>query len=923
MKVSNQNKFDRFRKEYPFFEFQSYSFQVKNKNLEVKFSFNLSKKFFFTPRITFKGSSVINFKQADKKALDSLVFHIGMVELISYWKAACPPKVIIRPYGLTDEQVSWWKKLYFHGLGEFFYLNGIQANMDDFMEFETAFVNDFGTSSGTLEAGVEPLSGALKAFEPDRNKVIVPVGGGKDSVVTLELLKDSDKEVIPLVVNPRPASIRTIEAAGYSLQNSIVIERKLDPVLLELNDRGFLNGHTPFSALLAFIGATAQVASGAGNIALSNESSASESTVPGTKINHQYSKSIEFEEDFISYTRKYLSPGISYFSFLRPLNELQIARLFSSFPWHFTGFRSCNVGSKNDTWCGKCPKCLFTYIILSPFIAPNRLEQIFGKNLLEDESLSGILDELTGKATVKPFECIGTPDEARNALWYLAKKTDEKKQPLLLKQFLRDFPLPDINAGFESLLNNYNTHHFPEPEFENLLKSALSDDALGFKKFLKNILKENEKVLILGFGREGRSTYRLIRELFPRKMLGISDRDEEIAGDELIRDDGNLKLHLGGNHQNASEEYDLVFKSPGVKLENKEGIEQNGVSQTAVFLGYYRDRTIGVTGTKGKSTTASLIHHLLKESGHKSVLLGNIGKPAFDAVGETDFDTIVVFELSANQLEDVYVSPHVAVLLNVFPEHLDHFASFAEYRKAKHNIYKYQIPGDVLITAEDEHIGDTAGSKKTFGKAVTADGKLIEGGLQFQNGIFPLDELELQLKGEHNMLNMLAAMLAVREYGVSFEQAVAAVKKFRGLPHRLEYIGRYGDIRFYNDSISTIPQSTMAAVKSIPDVDTLILGGFDRGLDYSELVGFLKKSKIRNFIFLGKAGNEMYKLFGGIIRKNRRLFRCKNLEEAFEIIKKHTEKGKVCLLSPAAASYDQFHNFEHRGDAFSELAKKI
>ncbi len=902
-KVDNQNKYDSFRKDYRFFEFQSYSFQIKNKNLEVVFSFNLSKKYFFSPRLTFQGNHEIDFEKVDPAALDALVFHIGMVELISYWKAACPPRVVIRPHKLAEHQIKWWKKLYFHGLGEFFYLNGIETDMERFMHIVTEGAD---------------LPGF--AFEPDRSKVIVPIGGGKDSVVTLELLKDSGKKVLPLLVNPRPANVRTVEAARCSMKDSIVINRTLDPLLLELNDRGFLNGHTPFSALLAFIGALSQVASGAGYIALSNESSASQSTVPGTMINHQYSKSVEFEEDFISYVQKYLHPEIKYFSFLRPLNELQIAKLFSGFPWHYSGFRSCNVGSKNDTWCGKCPKCLFTFIILSPFISQNRLEQIFGRNLLEDDSLENVLDELTGKAAVKPFECIGTPDEVRGALWHLAARSGKEKRPVLLKNFLKDFPLPSGDSGFQYMLKKFDIHHFPETEFKDILKNALAEETLGFEKYFQKII-ENKKILILGFGREGRSTYRLIRRLFPLKKLGIADMDNSVVRDEMIRNDKTVKLHLGENHQKTLDDYDLIFKSPGVKLGNKENSSKKITSQTAVFLEYYRDRTIGVTGTKGKSTTVSLIQHFLQQAGRKTVLLGNIGLPAFDAIGEIDFDTVIIFEMSAHQLEDIKVSPHVSVLLKVYPEHLDHFISFDLYRQAKANIYRYQIPGDVLLVEENEKTGETTADKKLFGKSGNANARIIRDGLMFKNEKFLIDTEKIPLKGEHNLLNIMAAMMAADEYGVDYRKAFSALKTFKGLPHRLEYAGNYGGIDFYNDSISTVPQSTMAAVKTIPGIDTLLLGGYDRGLDYRELVEFLKITDIRNFIFLGKAGEEMERLFRKPPATRKSLFRCANLPEAFEIIAKHTKKGKACLLSPAAASYDQFHNFEHRGDAFKELAK--
>jgi len=907
-RTENQIKFNKLRTQYPFFEFQSYSFQLNNSNLEVEFLFNISKKYFFKPKLTFIGKEFLRFDNLDNELLQSFVFHIGMVELISYWKVACPPRVIIRPHGLNIEQIKWWKKLYFHGLGEFFYLNGIETDIDGFMHIE---------AEGEMSVHVNGKA--------DKQNVIVPVGGGKDSVVTIELMKNSGLNVIPLIVNPREASVRTIEAARFSMGESAIVERTLDPFLFELNDRGFLNGHTPFSALLAFIGVLTAAASGSSYVALSNESSANQSTVPGTKINHQYSKSVEFEGDFRVYVSKYVCSGINYFSFLRPVNELQIARLFSNYPWHFSGFRSCNVGSKNDTWCGKCPKCLFTYLILSPFISQQRLKHIFGKNMLEDGSLSPVLDELTGKAAIKPFECIGTPDEVKMALWKLDNLIGANEKPDLLRKFLQDFKHPQHDEGFEMLLKQFDAGNFLDPQFKLLLEQALTGSTNGFGEFFRRQLKNHQKVLILGFGREGRSTYSLFREIFPDSEIGIADRDIEIGKLKILADDPLATLLLGEGYLKAFDRYNFVFKAPGVKLVNA-GMKDEGkiISQTGLFLQYFRDRTIGVTGTKGKSTTASLIHHIFQQSGRKSVLMGNIGLPPFDASGDIDQDTVVVFELSAHQLEYVSVSPHVSILLNVYPEHLDHFDTYERYRMAKTNIFRYQIPEDVFITREDEFDGDVGSSVRFFGSRKGLDAALMDNHLEFAQGseVFSLDPDEFAIKGRHNILNLMAAILAVKEFGVGAGEALAAAKKFHGLPHRMEYVGNYGGIDFYNDSISTVPQSAIAAVKTIPNVNTLILGGFDRGLDYNELVEFLKTTDIRNFIFLGKAGEEMHNLFMKYNDMDKSLFSCSNLEEVFIIIGKYTKKNTVCLLSPAAASYDQFHNFEHRGDAFKKLVRE-
>ena len=425
--------------------------------LSIKFSFNISGKFYFEPEIKVFNRNFIDFKRVERKFLNNLVFHIGMVELVSYWKATCSPKIIIQTHFLDDEQIQWWKKLYFNGLGEFFYLNGIEPNLHDFLAIETG--ND------ALPVCNNDL---------DESKVIVPVGGGKDSAVTLETISGKGLNIIPFAVNPRDAIVRTIEIAGYKMEETLVLERTIDPKLLELNKKGFLNGHTPFSALLAFVAVLSGVLANARYIALSNESSANQSTVPGSKINHQYSKSFEFETDFVWYVKKFIHSNIQYFSFLRPLNELQIAKLFSNLPQHFHSFRSCNVGSKTDTWCGHCPKCLFTYVILSPFVLPPILSGIFGKNLLHDESLEPILDELTGISVVKPFECVGTPQEVNIAL----KMAFEKYQgqvPELLEKSNSNISKNISETDISLLLNAFNEENLVPEKFLQYLTEALYD----------------------------------------------------------------------------------------------------------------------------------------------------------------------------------------------------------------------------------------------------------------------------------------------------------------------------------------------------------------------------------------------------------------------------------------------------------------
>ncbi len=406
--ADNSEKYKSLRGKYPQFDYEAYHWEVVEEGLRLWFDFRMG-DIEFHPTAIIERRPFMDF-DIDKCAVDRLVFDIGMIELISYWKCACPPTVRVLCGSLSEEQIAFWRKLYWHGLGEFFYTNSIQETQD-------AFLQVFGVQCSVSSEGASQLN--TKHLTPNTDNYLVPIGGGKDSVVTLELLRRAGKEIRPLIMNPRGATIECARVAGFPMDEVLVIRRTIDKTLLDLNAKGYLNGHTPFSAMLAFYTRLASALSGIPNVALSNESSANESTVLGSDVNHQYSKSLEFEDDF----RRYCS-GFNYFSFLRPLSELQIAMLFSRFTQYHDVFRSCNVGSKQDIWCGHCAKCLFAYIILSPFIEPARLNQIFGKSMLDDITLEHEFRQLLGEEETKPFECVGTVGEVRQALamtidrWY-------------------------------------------------------------------------------------------------------------------------------------------------------------------------------------------------------------------------------------------------------------------------------------------------------------------------------------------------------------------------------------------------------------------------------------------------------------------------------------------------------------------------
>jgi hypothetical protein len=442
--MSNE-KFLELREKYDSFVYRGFSLEKAEDEIRISFDFEVEGLTKFRPETRIKTDNLNIVNDFSSPVGKNLVFSLGMVELISYWKATCSKNVKIECGLLSDEQISFWKKLCFNGLSEFFYRNGIETDIDSFMNISSS-----GERRETAENIV--LTG----------KNIIPVGGGKDSAVTAELMSDRRLMNMFFTVNDQQARTETVKAAGYKEENIIKTYRTISPELLELNKQGFLNGHTPFSAIVAFLSAYCAYLIGANYIVLSNESSANDTNLIDAEVNHQYSKSFAFESDFVSYLEKYAVKGINYFSILRAFNELQIARQFAAFPKYYREFRSCNRGSKTNVWCGECAKCLFVYSILSPFIEPEILEMIFGKNMLDDMSLKADFDGLTGISPVKPFECVGTAEEVCFALDKTVKKykNSGKDLPALL-----DYYDKSGKTAMRNVLKEFNPENNIPAEF--------------------------------------------------------------------------------------------------------------------------------------------------------------------------------------------------------------------------------------------------------------------------------------------------------------------------------------------------------------------------------------------------------------------------------------------------------------------------
>ena len=440
-------KFEELRAKYPDFIYEKYEIKETNETYEITFYFNIPNLTTFEPKLIIEKK---NIKNNNKEFIKYLVFNIGLVELISYVKCTCSKNIKINCGYLDEYQIKWFKKLYYNGLGEFLYRNNINIKENELFNITT--------TNKKQEFNIE--------YNGTGN--LIPVGGGKDSNVTLELLKQEDNTCF--IINPKGANIECAKISGY---NTITVKRILDKKIIELNKEGFLNGHTPFSAIVAFTSYLCAYLSNKKYIILSNEDSANQSTVIGTNINHQYSKTYEFECDFNNYTKNYFNIDIKYFSLLRPLTEFQIGMLFSKIEKSHKAFKSCNLGSKEDTWnwCCNCPKCLFVYIILSPFLYKEKLIKIFGIDLYEKKELLNTFEELLGYKETKPWECVGTYEEVRYAVSLLIKKLENQKLPYLLEYYRNNYPL-FLNEKFET---KYNDKNNLDEHFEKIIKEAIKN----------------------------------------------------------------------------------------------------------------------------------------------------------------------------------------------------------------------------------------------------------------------------------------------------------------------------------------------------------------------------------------------------------------------------------------------------------------
>ena len=430
---------------------------------------------------------------------------------------------------------------------------------------------------------------------------------------------------------------------------------------------------------------------------------------------------------------------------------------------------------------------------------------------------------------------------------------------------------------------------------------------------------DGKTVCILGFGREGRSTYAKLVQYCSPASIAICDLNNVDREKNGLPE--SVELITGKDYQSCLDRFDIVFKSPGIVLDrHPSSLKCEVTSETQIFFTVYREQIIGITGTKGKSTVTSLIYHILNSSGLDAHIAGNIGIPVFEIADAMTSDSIVVCELSCHQLEYMTVSPKTAVFLNLYEEHLDHYGSMENYYNAKKNIYLHQKPGDTLLinsSIKPDNIASdviTVSNSDSNAQLFIADGKV--NGLPDGSYAIPTDRIKLL--GVHNHYNIGIAYAVCRRY-VDEKQFTDGLCSFSPLAHRLEFVDTVRSIRWYDDSISTACATACEAVRSVPDCGTILIGGMDRGIDYAPLVDFLAAADV-NVICMEASGKRVHDMLEPLISaESGRLHYVPHLEDAVQLAAGITPEGKSCVLSPAAASYGIFKNFEERGDVFKAL----
>lgn len=455
---------------------------------------------------------------------------------------------------------------------------------------------------------------------------------------------------------------------------------------------------------------------------------------------------------------------------------------------------------------------------------------------------------------------------------------------------------------------------------------------------------EGKKIALLGFGIENISVAKfLLNKGIDFDVLDQVNKDKLSTEAQDLIDQNKINLTSGGNYLENITDYNLIIRSPGVKYLSPElqKARINGSeisSSTKLFFQNCPAKIVGVSGTKGKGTTSSLIYEIVKESFKDSAnnvyLVGNIGNPSFDVIEKVKPDDLVVFELSSFQLQDLNISPHIAVITNVSEDHLDYHKTLEEYRATKANLLKYQKPNNFAVInydyPESRKLKKVGEAKKYYfsGRQKIEEGAYITESGEVFTSVGPSEEKicsleDIKLIGRHNLENIAAASVVGKLLGIKTGTITKAVENFSGLPHRLELVREINGIKFYNDSFSTNPTPTIAAIRSFSNPITLILGGSSKGADFSQLAKEINKSSVKKVIVIGVEGKKIAKAIKEKASKVEIIENNGDISQVAKIASEVAAPGSVVLFSPACASFDMFKNYKDRGEKFIAAVNKL
>lgn len=443
--------------------------------------------------------------------------------------------------------------------------------------------------------------------------------------------------------------------------------------------------------------------------------------------------------------------------------------------------------------------------------------------------------------------------------------------------------------------------------------------------------KPSSKIAILGFGVEGRSAAKHLRAEGYTDIT-ICDTEVDIEGRER-----DLKYSLGGKYMDNLAEFDTIFRSPGIPISRAEiqNAAKNHVEITSVTK-YFFDKCpckiVGVTGTKGKGTTSTLLYEMLKAGGVDAYLGGNIGNSPLDFLPKLGKESIAILELGHGQIEDLHKGPEIGIIIGVTEDHLDYHASIDKYRAAKYPLIAnqtYKQKAIINVDYEGNQPFLKLGRSKKYGvstkRSVRRGAYMSKDSIVLKKGLFAetlMNASEVGLLGRHNLENVLPASLAASILGVPSVKIAETARKFKGLPHRLEVVANNSGISFVNDSFSTTPLTSIAAMRAFKTPLILIAGGSEKHADFTRWAETAAEiTNLKDILVMGETSGRLTEALQKAGYQNARMV--KTLEGAFQYVKDNGKRGDTVVLSPACASFDQFKDYKQRGELFSKMAREF